>query len=131
MDQGLELLNEPGAVTWQGCANQRYSVLDLTFLNEAAMVTDQFTGYFSSFTDSIGSDHVVSFLTWYLETSLALIPPPTPVGFAIDDLLQASWISAFCQLSIPPITSIPSLSEAANHLHSDIDLISASLFSPC
>jgi len=75
MDQGLDLLNEPSRVTWNGRGDQLASVLDLTFLNKAAMALDQFSLYSVSFAESVGSDHAASLLTWYPETSLALVPP--------------------------------------------------------
>jgi hypothetical protein len=130
MDQGLDLLNEPGLVTWNGRKDQLASVLNLSFLNEAAMASDQFSLYSVSFEESVGSDHAASLLTWYPETSLALVPPPAPVGFVVDDILKDSWIKKFCMESCPDIDSIPSLDDAAEKLHHDINATSASLFSP-
>ena len=95
IDQGLDLLNEPGWVTWNGRDDQLASVLDLAFLNEAAMASDQFFLYSVLFAESVGSDHATSLLTWHSETSLALVPPPTPVGFVINDLAKDAWIKKF------------------------------------
>jgi len=130
MDQGLDLLNEPGRVTWNGCDDQLASVLDLAFLNEAAMASDQFSLYSVSFAESVGSDHAASLLTWHPETSLALVPPPAPVGFVIDDLVKDAWIKKFHLEPCPDINSIPALDDVAEKLHHDINATSTSLFPP-
>ena len=129
-DQGFELWSPPCVAMWDsGRDDRRPLVLDLVLINEAASISEQITLPLISFDVSISSDHTALSLLWYPAESIALAPPPELSGYAIDELLMASWLKNFGPLVPPPISDIPSLIEAAQHLHSDIDLASSQVFS--
>ena len=129
-NQGLELLNPPRVATWEsGHDNQQPSVLDLALLNEAAAISGQISDLHISFEESISSDHAALRLLWYPAESIAIAPPPTLTGFAVDNLYMDSWLKIFGPLPSPPISDIPSLIHAASQLHIDMDSASSQVFS--
>ena len=129
-DQGLELLNPPSTATWKSRQDGiRDSVLDLALINEAAAISGQILPLQISFETSLSSDHAALLLLWYPAESIAITPPPELSGYAVDDLLKESWVKIFGPLLAPLISDIPSLTDAANRLHMDIDLASSQVFS--
>ena len=129
-DQGLELLNPPSIATWKSCQDgRRDSVLDLALINEAVAISGQISPLRISFEESISSDHAALLLLWYPAESIAIAPPPELSGYAIDELLKASWVKLFGPLPSPDITDVDSLNLAAQRLHEDIDYASAQVFS--
>jgi len=130
-NQGLELLNPPCVATWESGRNDRHpSVLDLALINEAAAISRQISDLHISFQESISLDHAALRLLWYLAESIAITPPPSLSGYAVDDLLINSWLKNFGPLLSIDISDIPSLDRVATQLHADIDLASSRVFSP-
>ena len=129
-DEGWSLANPPHIPTWRGtgqCASHAPSVLNLVFLNDAALFHDVVSPVSISFSDSITLDHAA--LTFCLSFTPAPLPPAVIKGFKINDALKANWITGFCRRPqhLPP-TSIPKIDRAAQSLLDDIDAISAALF---
>jgi hypothetical protein len=108
--------------------SQRPSIIDLTLLNEAASITDQFSDLSISF-NIIPSDHTTLTLQWHPVLVVAIQPPPELVGYAIDDDGMIQWKKIFPAIILEPISSIPSLEATAMALHWDIDLASSKVFS--
>jgi len=130
-NQGLELLNPPCVAMWESSRDDRHpSVLDLALINEAAAISGQISNLHISFQESISSDHAALCLLWYPAESIAITPPPSPSGYAVDDLLIDSWLKIFGPLLLIDISDIPSLDRAATQLHADINLASSQVFSP-
>jgi len=130
-NQGLELLNPPCVAMWEsGCDDRHPSVLDLALINEAAAISRQISDLHISFQESISLDHAALCLLWYPAESIAITPPPSLSGYAVDDLLIDSWLKIFGPLPSIDISDIPSLDRAASQLHADIDLASSRVFSP-
>jgi len=129
-NQGLELLNPPRVATWESGRDDRHpSVLDLALLNEAVAISGQISDLHISFQKSLSSDHAALCLLWYPAESIAIAPPPTLTGFAVDDLYMDSWLKIFGPLPSPAITDIPTLDAAARQLHEDINHTSSRVFS--
>ena len=129
-EQGLYLLNPNGVPTWRTLRSddsQRPSIIDLALLNEAAMITDQFTDLSISF-DIIPSDHAALTVHWYPVLAVALQPPPELIGFAVDDDGKLAWTKFFTSIPTQPISDTPSLIQAAHDLHRDIDKASSLVF---
>jgi len=104
-------------------------VLDLALINEAAAISGQISNLHISFEESISSDHTALHLLWYPAESIAIAPPPTLSGFAVDDLYMDSWLKIFGPLPSLPISDIPSLILATKQLHIDMDSASSQVFS--
>jgi Reverse transcriptase (RNA-dependent DNA polymerase)/Endonuclease-reverse transcriptase len=129
-DNDLFLLNPPHVATWHGREDQRPSILDLVFINSAAVVSDQVSDVSVSFEASLGSDHAGLSLFWSPVTALPDLPPSTLPGFAIEDDLQASWSKAFALIPLPEITDLQSLQSTADRLLDDINGVCATMFRP-
>jgi len=130
-NQGLKLLNPPSVATWNSSRDGvQPSVLDLALINEAAAISGQISPPLISFNALITSDHAALSLLWYPAEAIAIAPPPILSGYMVDDLLVDSWTKLFSPLPAPHISDVPSLIEAADQLHADIDFASAKVFYP-
>ena len=97
-ENGFDLRNPPDVPTWESTRPQdRPSIIDLAFANEAATLSNQIGEVTVSFADSLGSDHASLSLNFYPLHSLAILPPPAPNGFRTDDEHREAWSHAFLQ----------------------------------
>jgi len=93
------------------------------------VISRQISDLHISFEESIFLDHVALHLLWYPTESIAIAPPPTLSGFAVDDLYMDSWLKLFGLLPSPLIMDIPSLVSATTQLHTNMDSASSCVFS--
>jgi hypothetical protein len=98
--QGLTCLNPRDTPTWYdpSSRNAAPTILDLAFVNEAAI----FSGQIGDLQVSNGpiplSDHASLTLTFYPITSLHLLPPPAPAGYNADPKFKDDWKKTFKHL---------------------------------
>ena len=107
---------------------ERDSVLDLFLLNNCTLATGHFSPMTISFDDSLGSDHATLSIFWSPPYEPTTYSPTILPGFIINDALKDSWIKDFSLLSTPTISSISSLSAAADALDMDIYMVSGKYF---
>jgi hypothetical protein len=81
--------------------NQRVSVLDLVFTNDAAYFSAQLGEVDISFKHSLGLDHAAITIHIYPLDSPTLIPPPAPIGYHAEDKHKDVWMKEFIML-LPP-----------------------------
>ena len=128
----LSLVNPTGAAMRKGTHSktrtERDSVLGLFLLNDSALATSCFSPMSISFDDSMGSDHATLSIFWSPPFEPVTYSPSILLGFIIDNSLQNSWIKDFSLLSTPVISSLSSLSAAADLLDMDIYAISGKYF---
>ena len=131
-ESDLLLANPAGVATRKGTRSnnrtERDSVLNLFLLNDCTIVTGHFSPMTISFDNSLGSDHAALSIFWSPPFEPITYSPTILPGFIIDDALKDSWIKDFSLLSMPTISSISSLSTAADTLDTDIYVISGKYF---
>jgi len=131
-ESDLLLANPAGVATRKGTHSdnraEHDSVLDLFLLNDCAVATSRFSPMTISFDDSLGSDHAALSIFWSPPYEPTTYSPTILPGFIIDDTLKDSWIKDFSLLPTPMISSISSLSTAADALDMDIYTISGKYF---
>jgi len=134
-ESDLLLANPTGMATRKGtCSDnrtERDSVLDLFLLNDSAFATGCFSPMTISFDDSLGSDHAALSIFWSPPFKPTTYSPTILPGFILDDSLKDSWIKDFSLLPTPMISSLSSLSAAADVLDMDIYAISGKYFKCC
>jgi len=114
--------------TQKGEHRQRDSIIDLALLNDLAICTGWFSPVSISFPDSLGSDHAAISINWTPPYDLLPYVPQLLPGFIIDDSLVSSWTKDFALLPTPAISSLLSLTAAADALDTDIYAVSGKLF---
>ena len=119
-DNGLSLCNPPGVATWEGREDQAPSVLDLILINPLAALSEQFSDVSVSFPLSLGSDHAALCFAWTPTSAIPELAPTLLPGYVIDDDLRETWSKSFSAIPIPVITSLSSLTVAAERLLTDI-----------
>ena len=131
-ESDLLLANPAGAATRKGTRSEnrteRDSVIDLFLLNDSALCTGRFSPISISFEDSLGLDHAAISIFWSPPLEPTPYSPTTLPGFVIDDTLKDEWIKDFSYLPTPTISSLPSLTAAADALDTDIYAISGRFF---
>jgi len=82
----LSLLNPPRIPTWHGYKeSDKPSVLDLAFANNGALIDGQLREIVVSRADSLSSDHAALLTSFTPSTHIALLPPPAPKGYKIEE----------------------------------------------
>ena len=131
-ESDLLLVNPTGVATRKGThsknRSERNSILDLFLLNDAALATGHFSPMSILFEDSMGSDHATLSIFWSPPFKPIAYSPTMLPGFVIDDSLKDSWIKDFSLLPTPTISSLSSLTAAADTLDTDIYAISGKYF---
>jgi hypothetical protein len=108
----LTLANTPGEITRKGANNDRDSVIDLAWYNEAAIQATTFSGLSIDWEGSLGSDHAMLHVSGHTHE-----PSPGPQlesdrGFVIDPEKGAEWTNAFKARShASPFQSSPTEAE--------------------
>jgi hypothetical protein len=89
--QGFQCQNPIGVLTWVGSREgDQPSILDLVLANDIARYSAQLGDVTVSLSDSLGSDHAALIFEIYSLDSIAIIPPPAPSSFKVDDELKDS-----------------------------------------
>ena len=131
-ESDLLLANPAGAAMRKGTRSEnrseRDSVIDLFLLNESALCTGRFSPVSISFEDSLGSDHAAISIFWSPPLEPTPYSPTTLPGFIIDDNLKDEWIKDFSLLPTPTVSSLSSLTAAADTLDTDIYAVSGKYF---
>ena len=96
----LTLANNPGEITRRGTDQERDSVIDLTWCNEAAIQATTFTGLQVDWAGSLGSDHAMLRMTGHI---FAHSEPSdnTDLGYVINPEKGEEWKQAFKTRSRP------------------------------
>jgi len=80
----LHCLNEPGLPTWFSSREEdKLSILDLAFINEATIFGGQLSTLTISHSKALGSDHAVFLLNYHPTYSLAMLPPQHQKGIEL------------------------------------------------
>jgi hypothetical protein len=96
----LTLANTPGVITRKGANNDRDSVIDLAWYNEAAILASTFSGLTVDWAGSLGSDHAMLHISGNTDE-------PSPgdnnkrddLGYVIDPDKSNEWSKAFKERS--------------------------------
>jgi len=92
----LSLLNPPRIPTWHGYKeSDKPSVLDLAFTNNGALIDGQLGEIVVSCADSLSSDHAALLTIFTPSTHIALLPPPAPKGYKIEEEQWEAWTATF------------------------------------
>jgi hypothetical protein len=91
----LVLRNEEGMRTRRGHANQRDSIIDLTFFDHFSTEDAVFSAYQVSEDEdyTLGSDH--NAIAWAVDFNSEFEPEDIPLGYKIDPERKQEWIDAF------------------------------------
>jgi len=134
-ESDLLLANPAGAATRKGTRSdnriERDSVLDLFLLNDSTFTTGRFSPMTISFDDSLGLDHAALSIFWSPPFKPTTYSPTILPGFILNDSLKDSWMKDFSLLPTPTISSLSSLSAAADALDIDIYMILGKYFKHC
>jgi hypothetical protein len=94
--------NPPEVPMWVGSRETDHpSILDLILANDLACYSAQLGDVTVSLANSLGSDHATLIFDIFPLDSIAIIPPPTPSRFKVNDELKDSWVKEFIML-LPP-----------------------------
>jgi hypothetical protein len=91
----LALRNKEGMRTRRGHANQRDSIIDLTFFDHFSTEDAVFSAYQVSEDEAytLGSDH--NAIAWAVDFNSEFEPDDTPHGYKIDPEKKQEWIDTF------------------------------------
>jgi hypothetical protein len=119
----LELANTPGVITRKGAANERNSVLDLAWYNEAATQDSTFTDLKVDWDGSHGSDHAMLTLSGNKREEVPSLNYGGNLGFVVDPEKGEEWTQAFKARSFhylfQPVPSPDEVEAAAASLTED------------
>ena len=90
----LTLANNPGEVTRRGADQERDSVIDLAWYNDAAIQNTTFAGLEVDWTGSLGSDHAMLRVTAH-PFEVAAPYPGEDLGYVVDPDYEEEWVKAF------------------------------------
>ena len=127
----LTLANNPGEITRRGADQERDSVIDLVWYNEAAIQATTFTGLQVDWTGSLGSDHAMMRVTGHIYETSAPIDN-ADLGYVIDPEKGEEWIHAFKSRPRPNHFQLPptpdEVEAAAETLMEDIQQTNEEVF---
>ena len=132
--QTFALLSEPGRPTCRStaAANERDSVLDLIWVNEAAEQALLFALPEVNWADSLRSDHALMRCTLYPNALIPWLPKEAVTGYKLDSGKLEEWLQALKDmghfLGIPPMESITDINLAVDVLFDAIDTASSTTF---
>jgi hypothetical protein len=101
LTQNLVLTNPPGVPTHRGEGNQRDTVIDLIWMNVAAVLDDAFRDPVIDFAALMGLDHTGIYVAYQYILESA-INHPQLTWYIIDDKLREAWTERYCNLSWLP-----------------------------
>jgi hypothetical protein len=91
----LTLANTPGEITQKGSNNDRDSVIDLAWYNEATIQALTFTGLTIDWEGSMGSDHAMLNVEGHTREPSLQHNPTADLGFIVDPEKSEEWTKAF------------------------------------
>ena len=112
-DNNFSLRTTPRSPTWKGTKDTDIpSVLDLAFANDAVTLSAQMSDVDISFADLLSSDHAALIFHIYPSDSIALLPPPAPKGYRLDNNQHDAWIKSFRrQMPFGPVSDSLSMGD--------------------
>jgi hypothetical protein len=87
----LTLANTPREITRSGSNNEKDSVIDLAWYNEAAILASTFSGLTVDWEGSIGSDHAMLHISGRTHKPTSWLNRETDLGFLIDPEKGGEW----------------------------------------
>jgi endonuclease/exonuclease/phosphatase family metal-dependent hydrolase len=125
----LELLNEPKVPTCfregQGPHHQCDSMIDLAWVNAAAVQDAHFQNFQVDHKASLGSDHTALFLSFASVLSTDATPQAPPKVYKTNPAVRDNWIKHFPIHPLPALTTTIAIETEALALHEDIEATSA------
>jgi hypothetical protein len=120
----LVLANNPREITRRGAGNDRDSVIDLAWYNDAAIQSSSFADLRIDWDGSLGSDHAMLLISGHTSEEAAALNYGSNLGFVIDPERGGEWIRAFKERSFhfcfQPTPSPDEVEAAAASLTDDI-----------
>ena len=127
----LTLANNPGEITRKGAGQDRDSVIDLAWYNEAAIQSVTFTSLEVDWEGSLGSDHAMLRILAHAQEDFAP-PADADLGYVVDPEKGDEWSRAFKAtsrpLSLQLIPTAEEIEEAARSLTDDIQSTNEEIF---